>query len=230
MKVRFLIILIGLFSFSLYADQIDPVLLNTSSHKLDYGWTKVIEKWGVQNSGYIRTKIIINNRDGETVRELYGNFDNDYDHCIANFIEVITTKDKILISTYETNMDKSLRSWKFEIINTDNIQIFYKEYLYQTSYSSFRLNTVAKTKKIDSAPYYFAVDDMYLYYINDKFTAIVREEIKFNNITINDDMMPSPREITYNNNSLEILYDFPTIFSSESDQSHTVTFNLSKSN
>lgn len=220
---KLLIIVIGFYSSSLFANLSDAVLMNSSSKKLKYGWTEVKEQWGVPNSEYLITKIILQNPYGKSIKEFYYNNDNIK-------IDYITTNEKLLISTFETDSSNSNRFWKFEIISSGNEQIFYREYSYKSPYFSFSLNTPVKTKKVDFYPYFFAVDDMYLYYINDDFTAIEKKEIKFNDLEIIDDMMPTPRKIKFDRASLKILYEFPTVDSSDSNVNHIINININKSN
>lgn len=228
-KLKILIVIIGFYSFALFANQKNHKLIYSSSKQLKHGWTKVIEQWGISNSGHITTKIILTNRDGELVKEFYYNNDHDFDDPFGNetIINYIVTNDKILISKYKTNLDSSLRHWEFEILNSESELVYFEEFFYETPYNSFRLNTVMETHNINRTPYFFAVDDMYLYYINEDFTAIKKKEIKFKDVHINREMMPTPMEIEYNNNTLDILYEFPTILSSDSEISSTVRIDLS---
>lgn len=201
-------------------------LMDSTYRDLNYGWSQVKEVWGIPDSGYVRSKLLILNPNGDIVKELYEEDDTEHPLESSNRIDYVVNEDNLLISTYTTNPRKTFRFWKFEILNTNGEIIYYEEFMYETIYFSFGFTQALKTITSLHYPYFIAADDMYIYYLNSDFTAVEQVEVNFKDIDNLDHLMPTPRRINFNDSFIDVKYEFPSAESSSSDIKYIFKINI----
>lgn len=178
---------------------IEPKLEKSTKEDLEFGWSKIKEQWEIPNSEFIGYRVKIYTPSGVIAKEI-----SYLDHTPL-FIYHIIIEDKILIAIFESESRSKMRSWKFEIINSNNRLIFSDAYIYNTNYQTFSDYYPVLTKKVTNSPYFIASDDMFYYYLDSEFSRIKSKKIALDELS-NKSVMPAPRKIKLNHGDIEITF------------------------